>query len=301
MVGLVTNMKVLVGFGMPPALPDRSRLVLPFQPCPAGRLGEVTIAAVYWNRGGTHTLERFRRVPDLHLLVMCLEGQSDYLDEGGERRVIGPGDVMLIPRGWAHAYRPTPGHGWSEIHAWLRGPLPDLWWREKFLEPGLTVLRAEALDDAALALCRIFGKPAAGSGSNDERLSALQTWLTRLKEDEGQTTTGAPWFARACRILNEGTMREPELETLAERLGVSYESFRKNFATMAGTSPGQYRVAAVIQRAGRLLRGGGGTSKEIAARLEFADEFHFARTFRQRMGLTPRQYRAVTGAHTPAD
>jgi AraC-like DNA-binding protein len=277
--------------------PDRSRLALPFQPALPGRLGEVTMAALYWDRGGTPSLERYRRMTDLHLLVFCLEGRSDYADERGVRRSLLPGDLVLLPRGLAHSYRPTPGHGWSEIHAWLRGPLPDLWWQTEFLGPGLTVLRADPVATAARQLCRLLAAP-----NNDERLGALQAWLARLsvrgRRGPDPRAGAAPWFSPACRALARGTLRQPELPALARQSGVSYETFRKVFSRLAGASPGQYRLAAVIQNACAQLRDPTLTIKAIAARFEFADEFHFARTFRQRMGLSPSQYRRL-GTGTP--
>jgi AraC-like DNA-binding protein len=34
------------------------------------------------------------------------------------------------------------------------------------------------------------------------------------------------------------------------------------------------------------------TNKEIAERLDFCDEFHFSRTFKSVVGLTPAQFRS---------
>lgn len=261
----------------------------PLLPC---GLGEMTGGQTLWDMGGTETLARFRRVPDLHLLVMCLEGRSDYRDENGVTFTIHPGEAMLIPRGLAHTYRPTPGHGWSEICAWLRGPLPDLWLSSRFLGPGTTLLRAEPLAMHARRLCDLLGT---SSISEEQRLSQFQSWLAGLKASTSNqpSARNTPWLSAARMELEGGTMRRPDLARLARRLGVSYESFRKIFAAEVGVSPGKYRLASVIQRACRLLRTNR-TLKEITDELEFSDEFHFSSTFRRAIGIPPGQYRSMT-------
>jgi len=269
-------------------------LSLQFQPLPPCPFGEVTAAALFWDRGGTVSLDKLRRVASLNLLVVCLEGQSDYVDERGTRLLLRPGDVLLIPRGLAHSYRPTPGHGWSEIHAWLRGPLSDLWWSSRFLGPGVSVFHAEPLADSAQRLCYLFEKSNPGIRCGEQRLSGLQSWLATLKAHQSQSVLPRQptWFPIACAELERGTLRQPDLHTLAGRLGVSYESFRKIFAAEAGLPPSRYRLAAVLQQACQLLQAGEMSLKEITAHLEFSDEFHFSRTFHQAIGMPPGQYRA---------
>ena len=279
---------------MPPVL-SRNHWSLAYHPLPACALGEVTSAALLWDRGGTGTLEKLRTRTDLHLLVMCLEGRSDYVDEFGVTRVLLPGDVLLIPRGFAHSYRPKPGHGWSEIHVWMRGPLFDLWWSSGFLPPGSSVFSASPWLDAARQLCRLFEKPAASLSGSDGRLAGFQAWLTNLKGRQVKASSmQAVWFARACHALENGTLKEPALEDLARDAGISYETFRKTFAQFAGMSPGQYRSRAVMQRACRLIHHRLHGLKEIAEQLGFSDEFHFSRSFRRHIGLPPGQYRALT-------
>jgi len=276
----------------------RTELSLTFQALQPGLLGEVTHAALFWDRGGTRTLAKLRRVPDRHLLVMCVEGQSDYVDESGVSCVILPGDVVMIPRGLAHSYRPTPGFGWSEIFAWIRGPLPDFWWDKRFMGPGLSILHAEPLMESAKLVCSLFAKSKASITTNDERIATLQSWLARLRVEarppRQHTTHLNPWIARARQVLDEGMLREPRLRDLASGFCVSYETFRKMFKQTVGSAPGQYRVAAAMRQACRLLRSGGSTNKEIAELLQFSDEFHFAKRFRQRIGVSPRQYRSIT-------
>jgi AraC-like DNA-binding protein len=269
---------------------DRERLDLRFQRHAPGAFGEIIQAAVLWNRGGTHTLEKMRTLADLHLLVLCLEGQSDYADATGTRLLLRRGDLVLVPRGLPHCYRPTPGHTWSEIFVFFRGSLPDLWWSSTFLAPGMNLLRAEPLLHHALRLCQLFR---AETGSSDEQLTGLQACLAGLKAGVTGREAATPWFLQARQEFDQGTMRKPDLRELATRLGLSYETFRKSYTARAGMAPGHYRTEAIIRRACNLLNASPLSVKQVAYELDFADEFHFSHTFSRHVGIPPGQYRQL--------
>ena len=80
-------------------------------------------------------------------------------------------------------------------------------------------------------------------------------------------------------------------EQVARKLGFSYETFRKRFQKSVGTAPGRYHFDSRIDRAAALLHQGRHTIKEIAAELDFCDEFYFSRCFTRRFGLSPRAFR----------
>ena len=270
----------------------REKLVLPFQRHPPGALGEIIQAAVLWDRGGTITLEKMRTMADLHLLVLCLEGQSDYVDADGKRLISRPGDVMLIPHGLPHSYRPTPGFSWSEIFIFFRGPLADVWWESGFLDRGMNQLHAEPGLPYAQRLCQLFRS---GRETSDEQLTGLQGYLAEVRAGTNHRKTEPTWFQQACRELGQGTLHKPDLRELAVSLGISYETFRKSFTLQAGTSPGHFRAAAIIRRACNLLNSTSQSLKQVAYELDFADEFHFSRTFSRQVGIPPGQYRRLGG------
>ena len=237
-------------------------------------------------------MDILRTMVDLNLLVFCLEGQADYVDAQGRRLVVCPGDIMLIPRGLAHSYRPTPGFSWSEIFIFFRGRVANVWWESGFLERGLNLLHAEPLLPYAQRLCQLF-RPE--NGTSDEYLTGLQDFIAEIQAGATHPKPGAAWFQKAVRELEEGVLHQPDLRDMATRLGISYETFRKSFTLWAGTSPGHFRTAAVIRRACNLLNTTSHSLKQVAHELGFADEFHFSRTFSRHVGIPPRQYRRLGG------
>jgi AraC-like DNA-binding protein len=79
---------------------------------------------------------------------------------------------------------------------------------------------------------------------------------------------------------------------IARRVGLPYETFRKRFTEAMGVSPARYRTQKRIEAACQLLRFTPQlTNREAAEALGFADEFHFSRRFKEKVGVSPRQYR----------
>lgn len=101
------------------------------------------------------------------------------------------------------------------------------------------------------------------------------------------------WVRKARTLLEANLEGELYVENVAQRLGMSPETFRKKFARLTGTSPWRYRLVHIIDQACRLVHEGQLTSKEIAARLGFSDEFRFSRRFKQITGYSPSQFRAL--------
>ena len=271
-----------------PAL--RKSLRMTFSHAAGCPLGDIPDSALLWDEGGTKTLKKLR-IRDLHLLVFCLEGRSDYVDDKKTRHVLTAGDLLLVPRGLPHSYRPTPGHGWSEIYVWLRGPLFDLWWSQGWLKAGVNVLSLSPVADWANRLSLIMGSQHLSDES--ERITSLQGWVAEALAVRRNQGGPPPWFTQARRALENGTLREPALPALAARLGLSYKAFREGFTQYAGQPPGQFRAGAVARNLARELRGSHETLKTLAEHYGFSDEFHLSKSFRRHIGVTPYQYRSL--------
>jgi AraC-like DNA-binding protein len=84
---------------------------------------------------------------------------------------------------------------------------------------------------------------------------------------------------------------EPHLPAIARALGLSVETFRKNFARHTGHPPARYRTIRLINQARVLMTERGLRNKEIAETLGFYDEFHFSRRFHQITGMSTREFR----------
>jgi AraC-like DNA-binding protein len=97
---------------------------------------------------------------------------------------------------------------------------------------------------------------------------------------------------RQARNRLAGDLRSDlDLRGVAASAGLPYETFRKQFRAAVGTSPAAFRLDRRIEAAQALLRMTDMTHAAIAASPGFADEYHFAKRFRARTGVAPRDYR----------
>lgn len=78
--------------------------------------------------------------------------------------------------------------------------------------------------------------------------------------------------------------------TLALASGVSEVYFRKRFTQRFGVSPHRYLLDLRIQRAKQLLAEGEQSVSQIAEACGFTNVYHFSRTFKSNVGVTPTQY-----------
>ena len=72
---------------------------------------------------------------------------------------------------------------------------------------------------------------------------------------------------------------------------------RQRFTTHTGLSPHQYLLEFRLVRARSLLVETEFSIKEIATQTGFEDEFYFSRLFRQKLNLTPSQWRNRSRGH----
>jgi len=238
------------------------------------------------------------RVLGNYAVVYSLEGIAEYRDELGLTTTLEPGDFLVVYPDVAHRYGPPAGKSWSEFFIEFNGPVFDLWRREGLLDPRRPIHRLLPIE---YWLPRLEALGTEGTQPWQDRtlwqLCGLQQLLAEIHEREAAAGTqhaDREWLAKACaeleRDLEQGSSDAP-LHSAAKRLKLSYETFRKRFALLAGMPPARYRMQRVMRRACELMQRSGATNKEVAAACGFCDEFHFAKRFRQVVGVWPRDFR----------
>lgn len=225
---------------------------------------------------------------DSWVLSCVTEGRGLHRDARGVTRPITAGMVTLIAPGTWHWYGTRTGETWSELFAVFDGPLFDLLAQTGVLTDRLPERPATP---ASLALLRsvVVAGPG-GRAAADRRLLTLAEWLAELS----RTTDQGP-LERAAHALANDLEAELDLHVLAERLGLSYDTFRRRFTAAYGLPPAAYRNASRMEAAAKLLTLTDRGLRDIAHRLGYGDEFHFSTRFRQHHGLAPSHYRRRQG------
>lgn len=239
---------------------------------------------------------RTMRVLGSYGLAYMLSAHGYYADANGVKRDLAGGDVVLIVPDLAHAYGPQPGTRWRHLYFVFSGPQFDLWRRNGLLDPRRPVWRAEPVEFWARRLEEAV-RPDEGHGPAAS-LRALGRFLDVLaglvaaREAEGKTEPGLAWLEESQRFLSTPDAKgwlTPQ--AVAQKVGLSYENFRKQFTARAGVSPGQFQKRKRIDRAQAAIYHGDRTLKQLAEELEFCDVFHFSKAFKQVTGTTPSDFR----------
>lgn len=269
--------------------PIRTRLVL--QNGIDCELGRLSLAGYIKNNLGVS--EHNQRILGSYALVYLLEGSGFFIPRPGERLQVSAGDLLLLFPDVPHAYGPGPNESWSEFHIVFTCPIFDLWRKSGLISEMQPVIHLEPIEYWLTYLESVL--PSSDQMSRLEMVQSLsrlqQFFAEALVRAPGQISTHPAWFEKSCHMLRKSPETEIDLEKLAKSVGLSYESFRKQFKQISGTSPGRYRSLQVMNRACQLIYEKWMTNKQIATELHFCDEFHFAKSFRKIIGLSPREFR----------
>lgn len=96
-------------------------------------------------------------------------------------------------------------------------------------------------------------------------------------------------------LLEQNYIRERKADFYASAIGISTKTLNKKIKDLFHRTPLQLINERTILEAKKLLHLSYKSVKEIAAQLNFNDEFYFSRYFKKAIGLSPKQYRAKVG------
>ena len=104
-----------------------------------------------------------------------------------------------------------------------------------------------------------------------------------------------PEVAGFRELLEQHFLEERSPAFYAARLGVSGRSFGRMVNARFGKAPGVLIRERVVLEAKRLLHLTHRSIKEIAAQLQFEDEYYFSRYFKKEVGVAPQHFRDQVG------
>ena len=98
-------------------------------------------------------------------------------------------------------------------------------------------------------------------------------------------------LAPALDYIHSRLSNDLTLDDIAASVGLTPYHFTRLFRQTTGESPHQYVISQRIEVAKRLLVRADLPIADVAAQIGFADHAHLTRHFKQRVGVTPQQYR----------
>lgn len=218
-------------------------------------------------------------------IVLLLHGSGLYADAQGTREKVREGDVLVLFPEVAHRYGPSPREEWDELYIVFNGPIFEVLRNAGLLNPSRPVIHGADGDwlDRIQAFCR---KPL--SGDELDITDFVRLLVEPLMHHEHRQRS---WVDRAKSILGQDLSLPLDADTVAARLHVSPQTFRKRFAAQTGMTPTRYRASRRIEAAKTLLRQTEMTHRQIANSLGFYDEYYFANRFKAATGQTAGEYR----------
>ncbi len=113
--------------------------------------------------------------------------------------------------------------------------------------------------------------------------------------------SGTPrWLTTVLQRLQTSLADPPASETLAKEAGTTTHRLHDAFRTHLNTTPAAFVREARLKEAARQLRESATTVAEVGVALGYTSPANFATAFRERFGVSPRQYRQGLDARAPA-
>lgn len=109
-------------------------------------------------------------------------------------------------------------------------------------------------------------------------------------------------FERLCRsreLLCRETVEPRSIHDVARAVGLSPFHFIRQFRSVFGTTPHQYRIAHRLDRAKHLLTAGGLSVSAVCAEVGFKSLGSFSDSFTRRVGTPPSAYRRRAMVQVP--
>ena len=240
------------------------------------------------------TWEKGRKLDEFHF-VLITEGKGVFECESTGSRNVNAGDGFLLFPGVWHRYKPLKNTGWTERWIGFSGTLAKQLLSNGFFDSEQPVIQGcnkSSIINYFDALFKLFDNEPFGY----QRLASgicmqMMAEIYNVSQVSDREDTLNSMISHTKHLMYEQINESIDLKKVAEDLGVSYSKFRIDFKKQTGTSPLQYHLLLKIEKAKELLLRTSKTQKSIAYSLGFESDHYFNRLFKQKTGITPRQFR----------
>ena len=252
-------------------------------------------AAGYYPHAAGHFVERPEPF-NVDVLIFCSKGHG-WCEMAGQRHQIGPGQLLVMPRGLAHGYGADPGDPWSI--RWLHVTGEQARAFRELLKT--TVSSPVIILGEDLLLNQLFENMLSEmelgySLSNMiyfcQALAHLYGTIVR-KRLTG--TTSKPdshqRISRCIEMMQQHLDSPVPIAELAAAVNLCPAYFSTLFKEHAGYAPKAYFVRLKMHKASQLLLTTTFNIKKIANTVGYDDQLHFSRAFKRINGSSPSEYR----------
>jgi AraC-like DNA-binding protein len=253
--------------------------------------------AGFYPQAQWHFVERTEGTPQL-VFIHCLQGEG-WLEMGGTRWRVQPGQAIGILPGEPHAYGASTDNPWTIYWVHIAGAQAGRVARMLGVDAGKPLLNPgfdPALPPLYEAIISQLARGYASAILLDASLS-LGRLVARLALDaarpEGMAASVSVRVERTLALMEQSLDGQIRVADLAEHANMSPSHFAAVFKRKTGFSVLDYFVRLKMQRAGYLLDSTTLSIKVIASELGFDDPLYFSRQFHRVHHCSPTAYRAI--------
>ena len=244
--------------------------------------------------GGVTGPNHFTRRSGLasYLFIVTAEGEGELTYRGRTMRVR-EGQGFLIDCRQEHFYRSAQGKNWGYDLVHMNGaPMDSLFrlleGREQFL---FDIAPEDPVRDILSELFRLGSMVSLGAQLKTHLL-LTELWAELLSSIEGMKSEALPeQMQRVCDYIQLHSREELSLERLSREIGMSKYELCRKFKKNMGQTPGEYITGVRIMNAKKLLVGTDLPIEVIAEETGFSYPNYFYKVFKEKEGMTPRQFR----------
>jgi len=221
-------------------------------------------------------------------------GEFESAPPAGRRRWE-QGEVLILPPGVWHRYRPDPATGWTERWLCLSGELLFRL-RSKGTLPSRPALR---LLSSPLAFNAAWRRLRRAAARNSLQVGAIALEIMAIALEQGKPTlneaavevTPDAVVNQALEFIRNNCHRPLDVAFVARQTGVIRRTLERRFAVTVRGSIAREIEWARLQRAKQLLEETNLSVKEVGYSAGFSGPNRLIRAFKKRLGSTPGDYR----------
>ena len=234
----------------------------------------------------------------------CLFERNDYeyitieyvvdgrgiLESDGFRCECEADSVYFLHRHSCHRYWTVPDALWRKLFFTVDGKLADTLLESYGLTREYQLCGVPQLKRHFEAMAELgYG----GSPRSDRKAAVIFHQFAEACVDTllERSLSARPEVADLKEALDQSVDGKFRLEAFCREIGYSETHMIRRFREEFGCSPYEYLMRQRIDAARRLLDCSRKSIKEIAAMLEFSDQYYFSGCFKTRTGMSPSQYR----------
>ena len=176
-------------------------------------------------------------------------------------------------------------------HTWVHFSLP-------ITSPKVTAPVVVTLPPHGKLLAREVQARARSKRGDAQLNHTVLAWLHALWgcAELGGQAPASPRLERALAMIGARLASPPAVGELAQACGMSAGAFIRWFKAETGTTPSEVMTQRRVTEASRLLRYTDLSVEQVAAKLGYANRYHFSRVFARVAGCGPATFRRGAGA-----